>query len=197
MFQFPRFAPRISEVTGFTPARFPHSGTPGSMPACSSPRLFAACHALLRPPVPRHPLHALFARNPLYYELDPQTLHYAPAGQNLYARSHPATLTLLVLHLSNSRRGPPRAATLRIIRSYLKYYSPSGRSSKARTSSRSIARPSGPPLSSAKSSRSRSCRGRRRSQSSSPAGGHWSQTARTQQRMARKARAWVTGRLGT
>ena len=57
----------ISEATGFTPARFPHSGTPGSMPACSSPRIFAACHALLRPPVPRHPLHALLTRNHLQY----------------------------------------------------------------------------------------------------------------------------------
>ena len=60
MFQFPGYAPRFSAGRrGLTPARFPHSGTPGSTLACSYPRLFAACHALLRPPVPRHPLHAL------------------------------------------------------------------------------------------------------------------------------------------
>ena len=42
-----------------TPARLPHSDTPGSMLACSSPRLFAACHVLHRRPVPRHPPCAL------------------------------------------------------------------------------------------------------------------------------------------
>ena len=35
-------------------ARFPHSDTPGSMDICSSPRLFAACHVLLRLLMPRH-----------------------------------------------------------------------------------------------------------------------------------------------
>ncbi len=35
--------------------RLPHSGILGSSPACGSPRLFAACHALLRLPLPRHP----------------------------------------------------------------------------------------------------------------------------------------------
>ena len=39
---------------GITPAGFPHSDTPGSMLACSSPRLFAACHVLLRRSVPGH-----------------------------------------------------------------------------------------------------------------------------------------------
>jgi hypothetical protein len=42
-----------------TPPRFPHSGTPGSLPACGSPRLFAACCALHRFPAPRHPPFAL------------------------------------------------------------------------------------------------------------------------------------------
>ncbi len=46
-------------VTGVFPVRFPHSGIPGSQPACGSPGLFAACHALLRPLVPRHPPRAL------------------------------------------------------------------------------------------------------------------------------------------
>ena len=44
---------------GITPARFPHSGIPGSLPACGSPRLIAACHALHRFPAPRHPPFAL------------------------------------------------------------------------------------------------------------------------------------------
>src|SRR2546426_8513555 len=42
-----------------TPPRFPHSDIPGSRPACGSPRLFAACHVLLRFPAPRHPPSAL------------------------------------------------------------------------------------------------------------------------------------------
>src|SRR5919201_6769259 len=37
-----------------TPPRFPHSDILGSRPACGSPRLFAACHVLLRFPAPRH-----------------------------------------------------------------------------------------------------------------------------------------------
>jgi hypothetical protein len=48
-------------VTGVFPVRFPHSGIPGSQPACGSPGLFAACHALLRPLVPRHPPCALYS----------------------------------------------------------------------------------------------------------------------------------------
>ena len=46
-------------VTGLPPAGFPHSDIPGSTPACGSPRLFAACHVLLRQSVPRHPPCAL------------------------------------------------------------------------------------------------------------------------------------------
>ena len=41
------------------PAGFPHSGIAGSKPACGSPTLFAAYHALLRLSVPRHPPCAL------------------------------------------------------------------------------------------------------------------------------------------
>ena len=44
-----------------TLAGFPHSGTPGSTPTCGSPRLFAACRALLRLSVPRHPPCALLS----------------------------------------------------------------------------------------------------------------------------------------
>src|SRR5437879_5708513 len=38
---------------------FPHSEIPGSKLACSSPRLFAACHVLHRLLAPRHPPYAL------------------------------------------------------------------------------------------------------------------------------------------
>ena len=46
-------------VTGVHPVGFPHSDIPGSKPACGSPRLFAACHVLLRLLAPRHPPYAL------------------------------------------------------------------------------------------------------------------------------------------
>ena len=42
-----------------TVSGFPHSDICGSMDICSSPQLFAACHVLLRLPVPRHPPYAL------------------------------------------------------------------------------------------------------------------------------------------
>ena len=63
MFQFPGF-PLIelcihSIVTGLHPAGFPHSDIKGSMPACGSPLLFAACHVLPRRLVPWHPPCAL------------------------------------------------------------------------------------------------------------------------------------------
>src|SRR5580698_7452452 len=38
---------------------FPHSEIPGSMPACGSPGLIAACHVLHRLLLPRHPPCAL------------------------------------------------------------------------------------------------------------------------------------------
>ena len=69
MFQFPRLPPAEVCVpkAGREPSLpgFPHSGTPGSRPACGSPGTIAACRALLRLPAPRHPpcaLHALPAR---------------------------------------------------------------------------------------------------------------------------------------
>ena len=44
---------------------FPHSDICGSTLARSSPQLFAACHVLLRLPVPRHSPYALFRLNSL------------------------------------------------------------------------------------------------------------------------------------
>jgi hypothetical protein len=47
------------DVLEFYPSGFPHSEIPGSMPACGSPRLIAACHVLHRLLLPRHPPCAL------------------------------------------------------------------------------------------------------------------------------------------
>ncbi len=63
MFQFPEFPPHTLSirvwVTVLLTAGFPHSDIKGSMPACGSPLLFAACHVLLRRLVPWHPPCAL------------------------------------------------------------------------------------------------------------------------------------------
>ena len=65
MFQFPRlpshayvFSMRWPDIT---PARLPHSGTPGSKPVGGSPRIIAAYCALRRPLAPRHPPCALIS----------------------------------------------------------------------------------------------------------------------------------------
>ena len=58
MFQFRRFPSYAyfvqRRMTGYCPAGLPHSDIPGSMDICSSPKLFAACHVLLRLLMPRH-----------------------------------------------------------------------------------------------------------------------------------------------
>ena len=67
MFQFPGFpahdylihhALRDSSSRGF-----PHSEICGSKLICSSPQLIAACHVLLRLPMPRHSPYALLRLN--------------------------------------------------------------------------------------------------------------------------------------
>jgi hypothetical protein len=57
-----------------TAAGFPHSGITGSTPACGSPMLFAAYHALPRLSVPRHPPCAL-VRLTGSLSLDPHPKH--------------------------------------------------------------------------------------------------------------------------
>src|SRR5579863_2724117 len=63
MVHFPGFArTRLwihHAVRGFYPRGFPHSEISGSMPACGSPKLIAACHVLHRLLLPRHPPCAL------------------------------------------------------------------------------------------------------------------------------------------
>ena len=63
MFQFPS-CPTHAYVfsmrsPGIPLGGFPHSETSGSTLVDSSPKLFAACHVLLRPLTPRHPPCAL------------------------------------------------------------------------------------------------------------------------------------------
>ena len=50
-------------ITDSSSAWFPNSDICGSTLICSSPQLFAACHVLLRLPMPRHSLCALISLN--------------------------------------------------------------------------------------------------------------------------------------
>ena len=58
MFQFRRFPSYAyliqRRMTEYCSAGFPHSEISGSMLMCSSPKLIAACHVLLRLLMPRH-----------------------------------------------------------------------------------------------------------------------------------------------
>ena len=59
MFQFPPFAPGLKAGRLPEAVRLPRSDIRGSMAACASPRLFAACRVLLRLLEPRYPPSAL------------------------------------------------------------------------------------------------------------------------------------------
>jgi len=63
MVHFPGLAPSRLWIQRVVPwffhGGFPHSEIPGSMPACGSPGLIAACHVLHRLLLPRHPPCAL------------------------------------------------------------------------------------------------------------------------------------------
>ena len=88
-----------------TPAGFPHSDIHGSLPACGSPWLFAACHVLLRRMVPWHPPCALISL--IFSSLRPETncfllrvhsLSLVPASRNWPFRSN-----LLAVQLSRCK----------------------------------------------------------------------------------------------
>ena len=64
-------SPRVTLACGF-----PHSEIPGSKLICSSPRLIAACHVLLRLLMPRHSPYALFRLNFLLYSLFSELLEF-------------------------------------------------------------------------------------------------------------------------
>src|ERR1700721_4112877 len=77
---------------------FPHSEISGSMPACGSPKLIAACHVLLRLLLPRHPPCALSSLTTKF------TRHTAA--------SHPPEITICTvfsnnLHCHSERSGEP------------------------------------------------------------------------------------------
>ena len=61
-----------------TASEFPHSEICGSMLICSSPQLIAACHVLLRLPVPRHPPCALIHLNLVAFLSTSSVISYYP-----------------------------------------------------------------------------------------------------------------------
>src|ERR1044072_6674004 len=68
-----------------TLAGFPQSGISRSPPACGSPKLFAACRALLRLSMPRHPPCAL-VRLAGYARFAPLETRIIPA--HLFPKEH-------------------------------------------------------------------------------------------------------------
>ena len=60
-FSSPGSPPHVRADTGIASGGLPHSDIRGSQGICPSPRLFAACHVLLRLREPRHPSCALFS----------------------------------------------------------------------------------------------------------------------------------------
>src|SRR5947208_15838406 len=101
MVHFPGFArARLwihRAVRGVYPRGFPHSEIPGSMPACGSPGLIAACHVLHRLLLPRHPPCALSS-------LTIKFTRHTPASPSLVITN---------LHLSFRAKHPPEILSFR------------------------------------------------------------------------------------
>ena len=94
-------SPRPTPVTGLQPAGLPHSEMRGSIHACRSPRLFAACRVLLRLRKPRHPPSALFSLlsvNLLGHLCPRMPMKLRPAAA-LWPYDHSAGLLTLVFSL--------------------------------------------------------------------------------------------------
>ena len=116
MFQFRRFPSYAyfvqRRMTGYCPAGLPHSDIPGSMDICSSPRLFAACHVLLRLLMPRHSPCALSSltcssQSPL-------------SSVSAFAKTPPAPLLLAFRRkLVFGERGTGVTVLLRVVREFL------------------------------------------------------------------------------
>ena len=92
MFQFPAFAPH-SVVIPLQGIGLPHSDIRGSTGVCPSPRLFAACHVLLRLREPRHPPYALTCISRLEFQIVKVFTSPAEAGDVPSAR-HARTCVL-------------------------------------------------------------------------------------------------------
>jgi hypothetical protein len=88
-----------------TLAGFPHSGITGSQPACGSPMLFAAYHALHRLSVPRHPPCALVRLTG-----SSSILHFKPASSHVVVLDHTHCPKTQVVNQSSEPLGLLRTA---------------------------------------------------------------------------------------
>ena len=84
-----------------TPAGFPHSGITGSTPACGSPMLFAAYHALLRLSEPRHPPCALISLGRIFLS-DPRKhfLHSCTHVRGRWSENHPPGTPIFLIPIT-------------------------------------------------------------------------------------------------
>ena len=109
---------------------FPHSGIPGSRPACGFPRLIAACYALHRLLMPRHPPYTLSNLTSFTSDTHDLLSVYSvvkepparPAGRttNLGGAERDRTADPLVANQVLSQLSySPSPASLRILRSLL------------------------------------------------------------------------------
>ena len=115
MFQFRRFPSYAyliqRRMTGYCPAGLPHSEIPGSMDICSSPRLIAACHVLLRLLMPRHSPCALSSLT---------CSSQSPLGSvSAFAKTSPAPLLLAFAENWFSARRDGVRILLRVVREFL------------------------------------------------------------------------------
>ena len=117
MFQFRRFPSYAyfvqRRMTGYCPAGLPHSEISGSMDICSSPKLIAACHVLLRLLMPRHSPCALSSLT---------CSSQSPLGSvSAFAKTPPAPLLLAFRRkLVFGERGDGRhGLLLRVVREFL------------------------------------------------------------------------------
>jgi hypothetical protein len=77
-------------------SRLPDSGTPGSMPACGSPRIIAACCALHHLLTPRHPLNALSSSLTILYTVKNPTRN--PSQRLTFQRSISKTFFVFTIY---------------------------------------------------------------------------------------------------
>ena len=129
MFQFPACPPTgyvfTRRSSGFPPSGFPHSDILGSAPAHDFPRLFAVCHVLLRPLMPRHSPYALSSftcsmKILKFYSVKKDFLSMRllmcsqrqPLGRTHYSRSSPSP----TVHLSTCTCGDAGTRTLGLLR---------------------------------------------------------------------------------
>jgi hypothetical protein len=88
-----------------SPAGFPHSDISGSTLACSSPKLFAACHVLHRRSVPRHPPCALLSLDQLCHP------SASPVSLSIFTSTLTFSLLARIRHDRSAASRPPAPAT--------------------------------------------------------------------------------------